>query len=333
MLFDPVVVSLLLGYILDLIIGDPVYPFHPVRIIGRAASSFEIYLRGNFRREFLAGFIFTAVIVFTSMSISWVVVLLSALISPYVLLVFSTYFIYSSISVRDLIRHAVSVKNALVNGDVSIARHIVSLMVSRKTEHLSENEIIRAVIESMSESTVDGIIAPLLYASIFGAPGAIGYKAASTLDSMVGYKDTHYMNFGRASARLDDVLSFVPARFSVMIFAFAALLCGRSPVRTIRTIFRYRGKSASPNAGIPMAAVAGALNIRLGGVCEYDGKKVSTLEFGGDRKDLKISDIDICAVFVCVSSLLAIMLAALLRTVIFILLLPHIGELLSKKIY
>ena len=323
MLFDPVTVSLLLGYLLDLMIGDPVYPFHPVRVMGRAASSLEIYLRRNFRTEFLAGFIFTALIVFASVSISWSVVFLSALISPYVSLAFSTFFVYSSISVRDLIRHAVSVKNALVHGDVNLARQRVSLMVSRRTENLSENEIIRAVIESVSENTVDGIISPLFYASIFGAPGAMGYKAASTLDSMVGYKDARYMNFGRASARLDDALNFIPARLAVMIFALAALLCGRNPLRTIRTIIRDRGKSASPNSGISMAAMAGALNIRLGGACEYDGKKDDKPEFGGDRKELGIGDIDSCAVFACISSLLAIVLAVLLRIGIFILLLPH----------
>ncbi|MCL5986735.1 MAG: adenosylcobinamide-phosphate synthase CbiB [Actinobacteria bacterium] len=324
MLFDPLTVSLLLGYLLDLMIGDPVYPLHPVRVIGRAANSLEMHLRGKFGREFLAGLIFAVLIVFASTCITWAVVFLSSLINPYLSLAFSTFFIYSSISVRDLIKHALSVKNALIQGDVVLARKRVSLMVSRRTENLSENEIICAVIESVSENTVDGIISPLFYASIFGAPGAMGYKAASTLDSMIGYKDERYINFGRASARLDDALSFIPARLSVMIFTFAALLCGKNPIRTIRIVFRDRGKSASPNAGIPMAAIAGALNIRLGGAYDYDGKKEDKPEFGGDRRELRSSDIDSCIRLTYVSSFLALLLVILFRIGILTLLLPRI---------
>ena len=324
MLFDPVTISLLLGYLLDLIIGDPVYPFHPVRVMGRAANLLEIYLRGKFRREFVAGLIFVVIIVLVFTTVSWAIVFVFSLISFYVSLAFSIFFIYSSISIRDLARHAVSVKNALIVRDMDIARRKVSLMVSRRTENLNENEIIRAVIESVSENILDGIISPLFYASVFGAAGAVGYKAVNTLDSMVGYKNAQYINFGRASARLDDALNFIPARLSIMIFALAALLCGRNPIRILRVVFRDRGKSASPNSGIPVAAIAGALDIRLGGTCDYNGKKMNKPEFGGERRELGLADIDSCVRLAYISSVLTVVLAILLRIGILILLLPHI---------
>jgi adenosylcobinamide-phosphate synthase len=153
-------------------------------------------------------------------------------------------------------------------------------MVGRDTERLTETEVVRAAVESVAENTVDGIIAPLFFAALFGPVGAMAYKAVNTLDSMIGYKNESYIDFGSTAARIDDAANYIPARLSAPILSAAAGLLGFPASATWRMAWRDGRKNLSPNAGIAEAAVAGALGVRLGGLMERRGRPVNQPEIG-----------------------------------------------------
>jgi len=167
----------------------------------------------------------------------------------------------------------VTVYRALKEDNLELARERVSRIVGRDTRDLDEEEIVRATIETISESTVDGIISPLFYAVLGGAPLAMAYKAVNTLDSMVGYKSEKYLQFGWFSAKLDDMVNYIPARISIVLIPIASLIVRQRGLMALKIIFRDGKKSPSPNAGIPEAGFAGALGIQLGGINFYQGVK------------------------------------------------------------
>ncbi len=204
---------------------------------------------------------------------------------------FHTFLLYTTFAARDLARHSQRVFTALKQGELIKARQELSKMVGRDTQMLDEKEIIRGSVESVAENTVDGVISPLFYALIGGAPLAIGFKAASTLDSMVGHKTPRYLQFGWASARLDDLLNFIPARISIFLFPVASLFCNLSAMDSLRIALLDGQKSPSPNAGIPEAAVAGALGVQLGGANFYQGISRPNPVIGDRKKELVIEDI------------------------------------------
>jgi adenosylcobinamide-phosphate synthase len=188
--------------------------------------------------------------------------------------------LYTTLAARDLASHSLAVYRALEKFDLAEARRLVSWMVGRDTERLTETEVVRAAVESVAENTVDGIIAPLFFAVIAGPVGAMAYKAVNTLDSMIGYKNESYIDFGGTAARIDDAANYIPARLSAPILTAAAALLGFSASATWRIAWRDGRKNLSPNAGIAEAAVAGALGVRLGGVMERRGRPVSQPEIG-----------------------------------------------------
>jgi adenosylcobinamide-phosphate synthase len=204
---------------------------------------------------------------------------------------FHTFLLYTTFAARDLARHSRRVFAALKQGKLLQARQELSKMVGRDTETLDEKEVIRSSVESVAENTVDGVISPLFYALIGGAPLAIGFKAASTLDSMVGHKIPRYLQFGWASARLDDLLNFIPARISIFLFPVASLFCNLSVTDSLRIVLRDGQKSPSPNAGIPEAAVAGALGVQLGGMSFYKGVARPKPLIGDPKRELAAADI------------------------------------------
>jgi adenosylcobinamide-phosphate synthase len=179
---------------------------------------------------------------------------------------------------------------ALEKADLPAARVAVGRMVGRDTAELDQEGVLRACLESVAESTCDGVVAPLFYASLGGAPLAMAYKAVSTLDSMVGHKDERYRQFGKASARLDDVLNWVPARLSVLLVSLAAWLLGLKPKKALVTGFHDGASNPSPNSGWPEAAFAGALEVQLGGPSRYQGQAVEKPLLGtaGRALDLQV---------------------------------------------
>jgi len=266
--------ELITAYFLDLIIGDPYWLPHPVRTIGKIIEYLERILRKNNqnqRAEKVKGIILTAITVGLSYYIIYFLIYIAGIISPGLKFAFSSFFIFTSLSTKNLGEEAFSVYRALKENNLELARERVSRIVGRDTRDLDENGIVRATVETVAENTVDGIISPLFYAVLGGAPLAMAYKAVNTLDSMVGYKNEKYLYFGWFSAKLDDLANYLPARISVLLIPVASLMLRQRGLAALRAIFRDGKKSPSPNAGIPEAGFAGALGIQLGGVNFYQG--------------------------------------------------------------
>ena len=252
--------ELLAGVALDLAFGDPHWLPHPVRGIGGIASVSEKFWRRTGLPLRFAGVMFWTTVVGT-------IVGLVRFSPPWT----NLYWIYSFLACRDLDQQAGHVVRALECGDIEDARRKLSSIVGRDTAHLNEEEIMRATVETVAENLSDGVIAPLLYLLMAGPLGMAAYKAINTLDSMVGYRNEQYREFGWASARMDDLANYLPARFTAVLVWISALLPGFSVRRSIQATLRDGHKQPSPNAGYPEAAVAGALGVQLGGLNFYGG--------------------------------------------------------------
>jgi len=209
---------------------------------------------------------------------------LSRRLNPFLYHLAWVYIGYTTISVKDLQIKARAIYKELKEGDIFKARKELSRIVGRDIQDLSEDEIKRATIESIAESTNDGIIAPLFYLILGGPVLAITYKAINTLDSMVGYKNDRYIHFGWFSARVDDVANFIPARIAGMLIVISSFLLRKNFKDSFKTMLRDSKKHSSPNSGISEAAMAGALGIRLGGGAFYQGKFVEKQYIGNDIK-------------------------------------------------
>lgn len=271
-------ILVLLAYVLDLGLGDPRRFPHPVVAIGRFISFMEKGLRKWCRGplpERIAGVIITGVVVSVVFFLTREIICLLGAGNVYWGHLAAVYFLYTSFSLRSLEEHLRAVELPLKKGDLPGARRALALVVGRDTENLTASEITRAALESLAENTGDGVIAPLFYAFIGGAPLAMAYKAANTLDSMLGYKNDRYLYFGWAAARFDDLVNLVPARLTALFLLFAALCRGKLKFLQIRDFFnalsREGKKHLSPNSGYPEAAAAFLLQVRLGGKSFYRG--------------------------------------------------------------
>jgi adenosylcobinamide-phosphate synthase len=269
------------AYLLDLICGDPRWFPHPIKLIGYTVTKLEIiFYPGRYKR--LAGVLLVSVVVAATFFISWLLIDIARTINSYAGLLLAAVFIYTTLSVKDLKDESMAVYHALNKRDIQSARNNLAMIVGRDTHTLDENEIIRATVETVAENIVDGIISPLFYAFIGGAPLALGYKAINTMDSMIGYKNERYKEFGWAAARLDDAANFIPARLAGLLLPVAVLVAGKSPVKSFRIMLRDGQKNPSPNSGISEAAVAGALGVRLGGVNFYNSIPVAKPSIGDE---------------------------------------------------
>lgn len=297
--FEATLWMILAAIVIDLIIGDPVYPTHPVIWIGRLIRWLELRLRGGGPQVNLSpselrwrGAGLTAVTVLLAGGVMVVMIKAAVLIHPWLGYVLNTWFISTTIAIKGLKDAAMLVYRPLVAGDLPQAREKVGYIVGRDTTQLEEPEIARAAVETVAENTVDAVVSPLFFALIGGAPLAMAYRATNTLDSMVGYKNERYIWFGWASARWDDVLNLVPARITAVLLAVAAGLSrGMSPVRSIRSVLRFARLHPSPNSGYPESAVAGALGIELGGRNIYMGTASERARMGWPLRPLESRDI------------------------------------------
>jgi adenosylcobinamide-phosphate synthase len=198
----------------------------------------------------------------------------AAVLPPWGGIAVLAYFLYTGLATRSLHQESLKVETALVKGDLDGARANLSMIVGRETSHLSLEEMRRAEIETVAENLADGVVAPMFFILLLGLPGLFFYKAANTMDSMVGYKNYWYAQFGKVAARADDVLNFIPARLTALLMISTAAVLGLDWREAWQTLRRDRCKAASPNAGWPEAAVAGALGVRLGGPSTYFGRRV-----------------------------------------------------------
>ena len=271
-----------LAVLLDCALGDPRWMPHPVRGIGRLATFTEKLARGSLGDRVGSGLLATLLVLVAVGLIAFTLVLVASWHGSKVEGVVGAILIWTTIAPRDLYAHSEAVRRALADGDLEDARRKVGRIVGRDTDELSEAEVVRAAVESVAESTLDAMVAPLFYAALTDPVGAMLYRAVNTLDSMWGYRNDRYLTFGRFAARLDDVLNYVPARINAVVLCVAAaIVTGRG--RSAWRILRRDGRNhTSPKAGLSEAAVAGALDVRLGGTNSYFGKPSYKLTIGDD---------------------------------------------------
>lgn len=264
--------QLLIALGLDMLLGDPPRFPHPVRCIGRFALALETPLRRAIGQARIAGLVAALLVIIVTTSLAWGAIKGAGFFHPWAGEALTVIMLYWSLAARDLAAHAMEVQAALGKGDLFLARQQVAKIVGRDTAKMDESAIARATVESVAENTVDGIVAPLFFAVVAGPAGAMFYKAVSTLDSTFGYKNKRYLDFGWASARIDDLANYLPARLTAPLMALAALPYGR--LRRAWRICRRDGRlHASPNSGLTEATMAGALGIQLGGPVSRGGRR------------------------------------------------------------
>lgn len=278
--FDAHIAIVAGAVLLDLVLGDPRALPHPVVGIGELISWLEGALRRRIPNARVAGVFLLLCTVGLSYLLAASLIYAAYLLSPTAGFVAGLYLAWVSLAARSLHVESAKVAEALRRKDLPAARLALSYIVGRETVDLDEPEIVRGAVETVAENTGDGVIAPLFYLMLGGPALAIAYKAVNTLDSMVGYKNERYLDFGWASARFDDLANYLPARLTGLLMVVAAPLCGLSGAGAWRILRRDGRNHSSPNSGFPEAAAAGALGVRLGGANRYFGRTVEKPTIG-----------------------------------------------------
>ena len=288
------VIKIWIAYVLDLIFGDPQNIIHPVQVIGKMINIGEKSLlrkkhESDRKYKFFAGMILNITVISLTYGITYLIRRTSE--NSIILTVAEIYLMYTVFSINSLAREGNRVYNILKEGNIERARKDLSYLVSRDTETMDEKMIIRSTMETISENTVDGIVAPMFYMFLGGLPLSMAYKAINTLDSMVGYKNEKYIDFGKFSAKIDDVANFIPARITGIFIILASMILGYNGKEAWRIFFRDRKNHSSPNSAHSEASVAGALGVQFGGRVSYFGKEVDKPTIGDKKKEFEIEDI------------------------------------------
>ena len=303
------------GFILDFLFGDPVWLYHPVRLIGQVISFGEKIFRSlcgetpsaseeeRKEREDRKGGKERSRALLVSGALLWIITAVLAFMIPFLLLVLAqrihpvlrflleTFWCYQILAARSLITESMKVYDRLVEHDLPGARRAVSMIVGRDTENLTEEGVTKAAVETVAENTSDGVTAPLIFLIIGGAPLGFLYKAVNTMDSMLGYKNEKYLYFGRAAAKMDDLFNFIPARITAVLMTAAAFLTGLDGKNAWKIYRRDRRKHASPNSAQTEAVCAGALQVRLAGDAVYFGKLYKKDYIGDNIRPIEPQDI------------------------------------------
>ena len=276
--------ALLLGFFLDLLLGDPSWLPHPIRAIGSLIAALEKTLRKLFPKrqggELAGGAALVILVLALSGGFTLLVLWLCGQVGLWLRFLAETVLCYQLLATRSLKGESMKVYQALKAGDLEGARHAVSMIVGRDTQRLDEAGVARAAVETVAENASDGVIAPLIFLAIGGAPLGMVYKAINTMDSMVGYKNDRYLWFGRCAAKLDDLVNFIPARLAGLLMCLGAGFSGFDGPNALRIFRRDRKNHNSPNSAHTEAAAAGALHIQLGGPNYYFGKLVDKPAIG-----------------------------------------------------
>ena len=300
--------AMILGFVIDLIIGDPHGIIHPVQIIGwfidkikrgmqhmlYGCSWQEVKERQLERKEtaeLLCGYVLTFIIVVGTFVVITAILYIAGWIHPWLRFALETFFIYQILATKSLKKESMKVYYKLKEGDLSGARKEISYLVGRDTQELDESEIAKADVETIAENTADGIIAPMFFIALGGAPLGFAYKAVNTLDSMVAYRNDELIHIGHASAKLDDICNFIPARLAAFMMIVAAAILRMDVKGAIKIFKRDRFAHLSPNSAQTEAVAAGALNIQLGGTHNYFGKPVEKPTIGDDIRPVEYEDI------------------------------------------
>ena len=301
------------AFVLDFIIGDPIFLPHPVVFMGKAIEFFEPLFRRVSSNIVVNGTLFAVFLIGSAFILTSGIIYLCTSISFLAGQIVSIVFMFFTLSAKSLYKAAMDVKIALDKSGVKSGRDKIAMIVGRDTKSLDQTGIVKAAVETVAENFVDGFLSPLFFALIGGVPCAVAYKMINTLDSMVGYKNDKYIEFGRASAKIDDAANFIPARASVIIIAAATILFpGKRGYATLKTGFKEGRFHKSPNAGFPEAAFAGALKVKLGGPNYYHGKLVEKPYIGNAFTDPDLYQIKQACDLMLFSSLLAIIISCFL---------------------
>lgn len=287
--------ALAIGFALDLVVGDPHWLPHPIRLVGRLISGLERILRRVFpatpKGERAAGVVLVVLVCTISTACAIALLVLCGMASPWLALAVESIMCYQMLATKALKDESMKVYDALAAGDLAAARSAVSMIVGRDVERLDAAGVTRAAVETVAENASDGVVAPLLFMAVGGAPLGVFYKAVNTMDSMIGYRNEKYRYFGTAAARFDDVLNFVPARLSGVLMVCAASIARLDAKGAWRIFLRDRRKHASPNSAHTEAACAGALDVALAGDAWYFGKLVEKPTIGDALRPVEAADI------------------------------------------
>ena len=290
------------GFLLDLLFGDPYWMPHPVRLMGKLIAVLEKKLLGtpaapnsslSLRQKRARGALLVIVVCASSCVAATAILIIGYSVHPVLGCVLEAVMTYQMLATKCLKVESMKVFRALETGTIEDARRAVSMIVGRDTENLTDEQVTKAAVETVAENTSDGVIAPMLYLAFGGPVLGFFYKAVNTMDSMVGYKNEKYIDFGRCAAKTDDVLNFIPSRISALLMIAACLLLGRdfSAKNALRIYVRDRMKHESPNSAQTESACAGALSIRLAGPAVYAGKKEDKPFLGDDTRPVVHHDI------------------------------------------
>lgn len=283
------------GFVLDAIFGDPAWLPHPVVLMGKAITALEKRLRAQFPQtpqgELCGGAVLAAILPVGTFLITALVCRLAAALHPLAGLAVQMFWCAQALAARGLVQESRNVYKELQKQDLPAARKAVARIVGRDTQNLTAEGVTKAAVETVAENASDGVIAPLLYMLLGGAPLALCYKAVNTMDSMVGYKNERYLYFGRAAAKLDDAANYLPARMAALLLAGAAALTGQNARGALRIWRRDRRSHASPNSAQTEAVMAGALGVQLAGPASYFGKLYKKPTIGDALRPVEPGDI------------------------------------------
>ncbi|NLA74038.1 MAG: cobalamin biosynthesis protein CobD [Deltaproteobacteria bacterium] len=321
--YTPAII-LISGFLFDLILGDPNYRYHPVRVIGRLTDLLHNWFKGRPMNMRFSGVLLALLTILISVSAYFIIIILLNLAHPILAMLMNIYFVYSLIALKDLFNHCGPVIEALRSNGLIKARESVSMIVGRDVNSLDENGVIRSAIETLAENFVDGFLSPVFWFCIGSIIGPmidvepvlsgvvflIIFKVASTLDSMVGHKTEELIEIGWAGARLDDLLNFIPARLSLILLFFGAMLSGLRPLSGLTTAMRDRLKHDSPNSAHPESFVAGAIRRRLGGPVRYPEGLKEKPWLGAEFPDPELKDIRGVIRLLMITALLVLFLSS-----------------------
>ena len=292
------ILAFFFGFLLDLLLGDPYWLPHPIRLIGSLISGLEKKLLGgrtekDHKKELKKGVLLVFLVLFISFSVSAILIVGTYNIHPYLGVLVETIMTYQILAAKCLKVESMKVYHCLQTEGLEAARKAVSMIVGRDTSVLDEEGVAKAAIETVAENTSDGVIAPMLYTALGGPILGFFYKAVNTMDSMVGYKNEKYLYFGRAAAKLDDLVNYLPSRISAYLMICAAFTGGKgySGRQAYKIYKRDNRKHASPNSAQTESVCAGALGIRLAGNASYFGKMVKKPFIGDSLRNVEYEDI------------------------------------------
>lgn len=289
------ILALWTGFLIDLVFGDPVYAFHPIRLIGNLIGKSEKAIRkalpNNEKSELIGGFILWIWVAAVSFFVPFILLKCLYRVNFWLGFILESIFFWQIIAAKSLKTESMKVYKAFEEGDTEKARKAVSMIVGRDTASLTAEGITKAAVETVAENTSDGVTAPLIFAALFGASGGFLYKAVNTMDSMVGYKNDKYLYFGRFAAKCDDVFNFIPARITAYFMIISSFILGLDGKNAFKIFLRDRFNHASPNSAQTEAVCAGALDVMLAGDAYYFGKLYKKKTIGDNIRKIEPKDI------------------------------------------